>query len=91
MTRDKDQDKRDYLPPVYHGDQTPHPEDLRGPAPIEQGLSARENRGTLAPSQGSGAVVGSGAAAGGSGASEDYDADPQGGGGRVAPKKNAPA
>jgi hypothetical protein len=35
------------------------------------------------PSKGSGAVTGSGSGAGGGGAPEDYDSDPQAGGGKI--------
>jgi len=81
----------DYRPPTYRGEQKPRTEDLTGPAPTTEGRIARENRGKRAPSEGSGAVVGSGAAAGGGGGFEDYDADPQGGGGHIPLRGGRPA
>lgn len=44
----------------------------------------RDNRGHRAAVTRNGEVVGSGAASGGGGAPEDFDSDPQAGGGRIA-------
>lgn len=52
-----------------------------GPPVRARGQRARDNRGHRAPPEGSGVVVGSGASAGGGGCPEDFDSDPQGGGG----------
>lgn len=67
----------------YTGEQETRPLDLAGPAPTSGGATADANRGQRAPSEGSGGVVGSGASAGGGGGPEDYDSDPQAGGGKV--------
>lgn len=52
-------------------------------APTPGGTTAGENRGAQAPSEGSGGVTGSGAGAGGGGGPEEYDSDPQAGGGMM--------
>jgi hypothetical protein len=67
----------------YTGEQEPKPDDQSGPAPIPGGDTVEQNRGQRAPRSGSGGVVGSGASAGGKGGPEDYDSDPQAGGGKV--------
>lgn len=59
------------------------------PTPLRrQANSAAQNRGTRAPMEGSGDVIGSGAGAGGGGGAEDYDSDPQGGGGAIRSKRD---
>ena len=66
--------------------QAPHTQTPDPQAPGSNPNEAKENRG-MPPGYGSGEVTGAGA--GGSGAPEDYDADPAGGGGSfppVAPK-----
>ncbi|MDB5684861.1 MAG: hypothetical protein JWM38_1262 [Sphingomonas bacterium] len=67
----------------YTGEQEPARTADTGPAPTTGGTTAASNRGQRAPDSGSGGVVGSGASAGGGGGPEDYDSDPQGGGGKV--------
>jgi hypothetical protein len=64
----------------YHGEEKT-PGDEAGPAPTAGETDAATNRGTLAPTEGSGGVVGSGASAGGGGGPEDFDSDAVGGGG----------
>jgi hypothetical protein len=79
----KDKPLNDFHPPIYHGDQDADRLPYEGP-PIRT-VPAKVNRGRRAPSEGSGVVVGSGAAAGGSeGIEEDFDTDPMGGGGQIA-------
>lgn len=51
---------------------------------VSQSDETDANRGKLPPAQLSGAVTGSGAGAGGGGGPEDYDGDPENGGGKVA-------
>lgn len=48
---------------------------------VDKADSGASNRGRRANKQGSGPVTGSGAGAGGGGNPEDYDSDPQAGGG----------
>jgi hypothetical protein len=52
-----------------------------GPPVRNRAQPASRSRGQRAPLEGSGVVIGSGAAAGGGGSPEDFDSDPQGGGG----------
>jgi len=63
----------------YSGDEEPS-RPQPGPRIRTEGLSAKKNRGRRAPQEGSGAVIGSGAAAGGGG-SENFDSAPQAGDG----------
>ena len=56
--------------------------------PANADRKAEVNRGRY-PSTGSGAVTGSGAGAGGGGSPEDYDDDPQAGGGSVDPRSSS--
>jgi hypothetical protein len=65
----------------YAGQKDVRPDDLTGPAPGDGEATAAENRGTRAPTEGSGGVTGSGAGAGGGGSPEDFDSDSVGGGG----------
>ncbi len=70
-------------PPLQSGDtrdEQPAAAD-RIPSPKRDARTARENRGAPAEETGSGEAVGSGAGAGGGGGPEEYDSDPQGGGG----------
>lgn len=74
-------DKKAFPPPIYHGDQDRDRLPYSGP-PIRTRAGREEDIGRRAPKEGSGAVVGSGASAGGTGGpSEDPDVDPIGGGG----------
>ncbi|MBO9671507.1 MAG: hypothetical protein J7485_13430 [Sphingobium sp.] len=74
-----------FAPPIYHGDQDEDRLPYEGPAIRTR--PAKNNRGRRAPSEGSGVVIGSGAAAGGTGGiEEDFDDDPVGGG-STAPKR----
>jgi hypothetical protein len=68
---------------------TVEPDDY--PNPALAGVDRAQNRGKP-PSMGSGEVHGSGAGAGGGGVAEDYDDDPQGGGGKLQqnPMRKAP-
>jgi len=87
MTGDR---RKAYSPPIYHGDQDSERLPYAGPPMTRKPDPA--NRGRKAPSEGSGVVTGSGAAAGGtSGLSEDFGTDSQSGSGpniMPTPKKN---
>jgi hypothetical protein len=65
----------------YHGEEDAKSSQQTGPAPTAGGTSAAANRGTRAPSEGSGGVIGSGASTGDGGGPEDFDSDAAGGGG----------
>lgn len=70
-----------FKPPIYQGDQDKDRIPYEG-SPIRT-RPAGQNAGRRAVREGSGVVVGSGAAAGGTvGIEEDYDNDPIGGSGR---------
>lgn len=60
---------------------TVRPEDYPEEEREDGDVTAAANRGRRADKQGSGPVSGSGAGAGGGGNPEDYDSDPQAGGG----------
>lgn len=60
---------------------TAQPEDYPVGESEDGDVTAAQNRGKRANKQGSGPVTGSGAGAGGGGNPEDYDDDPQAGGG----------
>ena len=78
----RDHVKNPHLRSGYTGDEEPSLP-RPGPSINTKVPSAEENRGRRAPQEGSGVVVGSGASAGGAGGAEDYDSDPQGGGGAM--------
>lgn len=65
------------------------PDRLKEGSPVRtEGLPAEENRGRKAPRDGSGAVIGSGAGAGGG--DEGFDSDPQAGGGNMDMERDGP-
>lgn len=73
MSKDRN---HDFSPPIYQGDED---ENIKAAKPTPLTTGRDHNRGHR-PSEGSGVMEGSGAAAGGGGNPEDYDSDPVGGG-----------
>ena len=69
-----------HLQSGYSGDDEPHPavEEAPDPGGAQRGADNRGRRAAVRPN---GEVVGSGASAGGKGGPEDFDSDPQAGGG----------
>jgi hypothetical protein len=77
----------------YTGEQEPHLKDQPGSGTPRGSDLAKDNRGKPAARDGSGSAQGSGASAGGGGGPEQYDSDPQAGGGSLSiqPAQDAPA
>jgi len=67
----------------YTGEQEPHVKEAPGSGTPVGGDRTEDNRGEPAARTGSGAAQGSGASAGGGGGPEQYDSDPQAGGGSL--------
>jgi len=65
----------------YDGDDEPHPPLDAKPEDLKGADHGADNRGRPAGVRPNGEVVGSGASAGGKGGPEDFDSDPQAGGG----------
>jgi hypothetical protein len=68
--------------PARSADQAGNKPQDQPPAPLTGAERGRDNRGRRAGVTKNGEVVGSGASAGGKGGPEDFDSDPQAGGGR---------